>query len=451
MGAGVGGLAFTDALVAASDARVVLVDRRDVPGGHWVDGYPFVRLHVPSAYYGVDSTPLGTDEVDLHGPNAGLYGLATGAEVVAYSAQVLEQVLLPTGRVSFLGGHEHEGDGRVRSLRTGERRTVRVRRAVVDAAHLAAELPGRCPRSFAVEPGTRLVGPAELAALDVPAERFVVLGAGKTACDVVVWLLRAGVDPDRVTWVRPRDAWFLDRSAWQPLAQAGRLLDGIAQELELVSAAASVPALLAALEEHGRLLRIDSAVTPTMYRCTTLDAAELALLRSVTDVVRLGRVRALTPGRVRLGDGELATPPGAVHVDCTARGIPDRPASPVFSPGRIALQPIRSCMPSLNAALIGRVEAGVDGLERKNRLTPPNPYPSRPEDWLPGFVRTTALGRLLGEAPDVRDWVDGTRLNPLRGLGQRASEPDLAAALGRFAAAVGPGVAGAQRLLGVSA
>ncbi len=48
VGAGAAGMAFTDALIAASDADVVIVDRRHGPGGHWNDAYPFVRLHGPS-------------------------------------------------------------------------------------------------------------------------------------------------------------------------------------------------------------------------------------------------------------------------------------------------------------------------------------------------------------------------------------------------------------------
>jgi cation diffusion facilitator CzcD-associated flavoprotein CzcO len=45
VGAGAAGMAFTDELIAHGDTEVVLVDRRDRPGGHWNDAYPFVRLH----------------------------------------------------------------------------------------------------------------------------------------------------------------------------------------------------------------------------------------------------------------------------------------------------------------------------------------------------------------------------------------------------------------------
>ena len=59
VGAGAMGMAFTDALIDHSDTRVALVDRRHSAGGHWLEAYPFVRLHQASAFYGVASTLLG--------------------------------------------------------------------------------------------------------------------------------------------------------------------------------------------------------------------------------------------------------------------------------------------------------------------------------------------------------------------------------------------------------
>ncbi|MEO0755046.1 MAG: NAD(P)-binding protein, partial [Pseudomonadota bacterium] len=61
IGAGAQGLIFADELLTHSDADIVLVDRRDRVGGHWNDAYGFVRLHQPSAYYGVGSKALGRD------------------------------------------------------------------------------------------------------------------------------------------------------------------------------------------------------------------------------------------------------------------------------------------------------------------------------------------------------------------------------------------------------
>lgn len=50
VGGGAMGMAFTDTLLAETDASVILVDRQHQPGGHWNVAYPFVTLHQPSAF-----------------------------------------------------------------------------------------------------------------------------------------------------------------------------------------------------------------------------------------------------------------------------------------------------------------------------------------------------------------------------------------------------------------
>ena len=105
------------------------MDRNDQPGGHWTTAYPFVRLHQPSAYYGVNSRNLGSDTIDQSGLNAGYYELASGAEVCAYFDAVMNQHLLPTGRVTYLPMSEYLGDGRVRTL-GGDEIEVTARRVV---------------------------------------------------------------------------------------------------------------------------------------------------------------------------------------------------------------------------------------------------------------------------------------------------------------------------------
>ena len=81
IGGGAVGMAFADSLIAQSDADLVIVDRRHRPGGHWNDAYPFVHLHQPSAFYGVNSRVLGSDSIDEVGPNAGFYERATAGSL----------------------------------------------------------------------------------------------------------------------------------------------------------------------------------------------------------------------------------------------------------------------------------------------------------------------------------------------------------------------------------
>jgi cation diffusion facilitator CzcD-associated flavoprotein CzcO len=83
IGAGASGMAFADALIQPSDAQVALVDRRHGPGGHWLDAYPFVRLHQASSFYGVASTMLGSGSIQREGPEAGLHERASAAEICA--------------------------------------------------------------------------------------------------------------------------------------------------------------------------------------------------------------------------------------------------------------------------------------------------------------------------------------------------------------------------------
>ena len=116
IGSGAMGMAFTDVLVTETKATVALIDRHHQPGGHWNDAYPYVHLHQPSAFYGVNSRPLGNDSIDTSGWNKGLYELATNSEVVAYFDAVMNQQFLPTGRVSYFPSCKYTGNGQFRSL-----------------------------------------------------------------------------------------------------------------------------------------------------------------------------------------------------------------------------------------------------------------------------------------------------------------------------------------------
>jgi hypothetical protein len=184
-----------------------------------------------------------------------------------------------------------------------------------------------------------------------------VIGAGKTAMDACVRLLEAGVPADAIRWVRPRDAWLLDRAFQQPLDLVPRLIEGVSLYLEAAAQAEDVPDLFRRLEASGQLVRLDPEVEPTMYRCATVSEAELVRLRGIQDVVRLGRVTHIGLDRIDLAGGSIPTDRGQVHVDCSAPGLRTEPGRPVFADGQITLQQIRACQPVFSAALAGYVEA----------------------------------------------------------------------------------------------
>ncbi len=435
VGAGASGLAFADTLLAEADVAVTLVDRREAVGGHWRYAYPFVRLHTPSAFYGVNSLALGEDRIDQTGENEGFYERATGADVREYFAGVAER-LTGSGRARLLLHHEHLGGGpdgeRVRDLATGKVHDIRVRKKVVDARYLEASVPATHVPPFEVAPTARVVPVNELPDVIRPGAVYAVLGSGKTAVDACVWLLDNGVEPDRIRWIRPRDAWFHDRRHFQPRELVAGVIEGLALDAEAGATASGISDVVERLESTGRLLRIDTSWPATMYRGTMLSFRELDAVRQIKDVVRLGHVRRIEADRILLDHGEAPTGPDVVHVDCAAFGLNNAPGTPIFQQPRIVLQQVRHLSPCFNAALIAFVEVHRDEDADKNRLCPPNPYPSRIEDW-PGMMARTwrAEGRWLRES-DVSAWVAGSRLNLLRDLPEQAGEPAARAAVERF-------------------
>lgn len=435
IGAGASGMAFSDSLIAESDADVVMVDRRHRPGGHWNDAYPFVRLHQPAAYYGVNSRVLGSDSIDAVGPNVGMYERATAAEILDYFQRVLEEQFLPSGRVRFFGMCDYvddqAGDHRFVSRLTGETTTVRVRRKVVDATYLETSIPATHTPSFDVDPSVRLIPVNDLVTLTDPGNGYTVIGAGKTAMDACLWLMDNGVAPDVIRWIRPRDAWLLDRAFTQPLELVGSLMEGVSLTLEAAGSAAGVDDLFRRLEDSGQLIRLDPTVVPTMYRCATVSQDELVDLRRIENVVRQGRVVRIGGDRIELEQGSVPTDAKQIHVDCTAAGLRVAPGRDIFGPDRITLQQVRTCQPTFNAALIAFVESARDDDAEKNRLCPPNPYPDAAIDWIPATsISQRAQAAWSGE-PDIDAWLERSRLNAARGLGDHLAEPLVQSALAR--------------------
>ncbi len=341
VGAGAMGMAFADTVVSESDAHLVIVDRGHQPGGHWTRAYPFVRLHQPSAFYGVNSRKLETGAIDRVGWNKGLHELATGGDVCAYFDRVMQQELLPTGRVSYFPMSEYLGAGRIRNL-AGTQFSVDVRRRVVDATYLQTLVPSMRPPPYHVADGVECVPPNAPPQAAPGHQRFIIVGAGKTGIDVCLWLLRNGIEAEHLTWVMPRDAWLLDRANVQPGAEfADRFKANFAARLDSITAATSLDDLFARLEASGVLLRIDPNVRPTMYRCATVSRPELDQLRRIERIVRMGHVQRIEPGTMVLAGGTLGVSGPALYIDCSADGLERRSGVPVFDGDRIALQSVR--------------------------------------------------------------------------------------------------------------
>jgi hypothetical protein len=412
VGAGAMGMAFIDTLVSETEASVVLVDRNHQPGGHWTTAYPFVRLHQPSAFYGVNSLHLGTDAIDQVGWNEGLYELATAGEICAYYDHVMQQQFLPTGRVAYFPMSEYLGEGRFATL-AGAEYTVNVARRVVDATYMRVMVPSMRPPPYRVAPAIRCVPPNDLPRV-AARRRYVIVGAGKTGIDTCLWLLGQAIAPERLTWIMPRDSWLLDRATIQPGSLFADLIKAsFTARLRAIGAAASVEDLFCRLEHAGALLRIDPAVRPTMYRCATVTQVELEQLRRITDVVRMGHLVRIDADKMVLDGGSVPADDSALYIDCTADGAEKRPATPIFDAGRITLQSVRGCQQIFSAALIAHVEAAYPDDTLKNQLCVPLPHPDTDLDWL--RITLADFGNQLRwlDDPDLTAWLNAARLDVL--------------------------------------
>ena len=375
VGAGASGMAFVDTLIASSDADVVMVDRRHRPGGHWLDAYPFVRLHMPSANYGVPSRRLGDDRIDDSGLNAGFYERATAAEVCSYFTDVLERVFVPSGHVRFFPMCDYRGadaEGHhVVSLLSGAETTIKVRRRLVDATYVESTIPSRHTPAFTVDDGVRLIPPNDLVDLAAVPAGFTIIGCGKTAMDTCNWLLDSGLDPDRIQWIRPRDPWLFNRAYMQPLELVGAYVQLQARWVEAAAVAEDGVDFARRLESDDVLLRIDRAIEPTAFRGATISAHEIGALRSIENVVQAGKVLGIGTGGVRLQDANIPTDGDRLYVDCTAAGVRATVPRPVFEPGRITIQYVTIGIVPWGSATVGAVEALRDDDADKNRLCPP--------------------------------------------------------------------------------
>jgi hypothetical protein len=436
IGAGAVGLAFADTILAETDAHVTIVDRHGKPGGHWNDAYSFVALHQPSAFYGVNSLPLGSGRKDSVGVNAGMYELASGPEVSGYFDSVMRQQLLPTGRVRYFPMADYRGDGRFVSLLSGAETQVSVRRKTVDATYYGTTVPATHTPKFDVAPGVRMVPPNALPHLwQTPGPkptRFAVLGAGKTAMDVGVWLLASGADPASITWVVPRDSWLLDRARIQPGDEFFEATMGAqADQMVAFAEAQSVDDLFARLEAAGLWVRIDPKFTPSMVHYATISQGEIAQLRRIANVVRRGRVRAVTPDALVFDDGRVPIEAGTLCIDCTATAVERRPIVPIFQGNRIVLQMVRVPQPAFSAALTAWVEAHKADDAAKNAICAPIPLPDTPAEFPAANIVNMMNQFHWGQDRALRNWVRASRLD----------------GFGKVIAGVGPDDTGKQAIL----
>ncbi len=425
VGAGAVGLAFADTLIDEDpDCHITFVDKHAKPGGHWNDAYSFVALHQPSGTYGVNSLEFPSEKLDTHGPNKGLFALASGAEVLAYFEKVMNMRLLPTGRVDYhrlseYRGKNDEGEARIVSILNGEETTIKIRRRLVDATFYQTSVPSTHKPNFNHSGDVEVVPPGALPELwkrgaDLP-DHYVILGAGKTAMDTGVWLIEAGVDPDQIKWVRPRESWLWNRNFTQPGEQFFEQV--ISMQIALLEAASKAQdgaEMMHILGDNGFYLRIDEEVEPEMFHFATISQGEVDMLRRIQNVIRKGHVTAIEKGKLKFGDSEVAVPEGSLFIDCTASAVPFEArarSGPLFRKDEIVLQPLHVPIVTFSAAVAAFLEANYDNDDIKNALAAPGPLTDTPATFPYSLMISMMNRSAWAQQPEIMAWLASSRLD----------------------------------------
>ena len=203
------------------------------------------------------------------------------------------------------------------------------------------------------------------------------------------------------------------------------------------------------LETRGAILRLDPAVKPTMHHCATVTEGELAALRSIPNIVRLGRVKAIEAHQIVLEKGSIPTDRDTIHIDCTASAIVGVTARSVFAGNQIYLQNRRLCQPVFSAALIAHVEATRKDDAQKNAICLPVQMPSDPVGWLRMMAEELPCRLRWRDIEDIAAFMASSRLDSLAPRLEKLQPTDAAelAELDRYARNVEPAMAKLNALL----
>jgi len=380
IGAGTSGMSFIDTILTENPkATVILVDRNTGPGGHWQHVYPFCRLHQTSCNYGINSLKLGKS-LDKKGiERYDVHDRATGAEVVEYYNKACTK-FRETGRFrSFFGveydftcSDEKRGVHLIR--RRSDKSCFAVKCKKLVRVHNNLQVPSmRKTPTIPVHEGANFV-PIN----DIPSslksgkyKNYIVFGCGKTGADAIVHLLQNGIDQSQITWIVSRDVWYFLRDSMEDFWKSSRGF------LAPLAKRNSVKDVFLTWEKSGILGRLENKETekageiPKVFKGPTMDLVEFQLMRSIKNVVRMGRATSIQEKTIVLERGNLEyTPEDTLLVDCMADGFVGLELDKflkTFEPRRINLGPLTIVFnASASAAHIAFLECALEDDTSKN-------------------------------------------------------------------------------------
>jgi len=408
VGCGATSMAFLDELILmnSTDLKVIVVDRRAKPGGHWVDAYDFVRLHQPSATYGVNSRPLGNGNFDL----------TSKYQILAYYELVMAD-MLATGQLQYFPQCEYKGNGKFTSLiDTNLEYEVDIRKKTVDATIMETSVPSTTSPNYNIEEGLECIPINGLARLKSPYNKYVVIGAGKTGLDAILYLLDRNIPQENIQWIVSNDCWYMSRLDFDQ-----DLKPIFENWFEQVIEAESLEDLYLRYEKCGIYMRLDKKVWPTKNRAATVSVEEMERFRTITNIIREGRIGKITKQEIIFENGNtIPTEEKSLFIDCSAAGTKFQTPRPIFPDKyNICLQMLQLPAPTYSGAIIAAAElqCGED-LEKLKELGEPLAAPQDLPDWFHfnaiAMTNQDKIASILGMKWLYRSRLSGMKLFGLK-------------------------------------
>ena len=205
----------------------------------------------------------------------------------------------------------------------------------MDGTLNAENVPGMRPPPYKVEEGVNQIPVNGLANIQAW-KTYVIIGSGKTGLDAICYLLDMNVNPDKIVWIVTNEMWCLNRKVYN----MENLWSGMEWQFRSILESDDIIDAFLKFEEQGIMLRIDQNHWPTKLRAATINEEQLKQLRRVKNVIRQGRVKALSKDTIEFENGSMfqVKMTNPVFVDCTSRPGHRSVLSPVFQGDKINLQ-----------------------------------------------------------------------------------------------------------------
>ena len=220
---------------------------------------------------------------------------------------------------------------------------------------MLTNVPSTKSPEYSVSDGVNLVPVNNIADIKTHWRRYVVIGAGKTGLDALLYLIENNVDLKNIVWIVPNDCWYVDREGFfdmENLWPPTRLIfDNIIESKDINDVYRRGEAL-------GQYMRLDKNIWPTKMRGGSMTKKEMEKIRQIRNIIREGRIDRIDSDAIIFKNGnKIPTDSSTLHIDCSIGGSTFPPVKEkVFTENQINLQMIQFPPSATSAAMIASIE-----------------------------------------------------------------------------------------------